>query len=1649
MAPISNSFKSLFNSPALGITVAGSLLLKNQQRDTLDTAAIVAPLAYGGTHLFNSLGRKTASSASNIFTAVTNPVEAAVKQNHSFNHMKKVFKDRGASKNTVEEAISGYMRLKTKHTRDLGKELESLNKFMKGNFVFSSDLKDMVEGFLANPSMAIPSRKQASAKQISNLRQARNIANNFTQRRQLVSNALVGAMYDSSSPSDILNINLSKDKFKSKYMGAGTDFGGTHLGQFSSILDRDKLAMIGEQSPTGKLEDLPIGHFNDVINDVYSTLSDRPTFVSSLKSRLTKAKHLSDPTNAAMSFSEFASETDQPSLGANLSFIHPENFNGAGVLDDYQDVVSNLKSAKQRGRIQDAFIVSEKIASGQSVGSIEDALGLEIRYLKNTGDKRASSFFVPFKNKQGLSRSPTRNSYIVRDVLDDQGNRRNLPSFVSDVLANRADIPLRDIEKDAGSVAYWGGLDTRLSRQESGSNTFDTLNSEMAGNVRNRSAVFSSLPVYTNNKGKFSAFGQLDARSRTERITQQTLRRNLLPLGSESGIYEGVLQDSILEMLHPFTLHSMDKQESVYRSVSKNIQLMSGDDSNQFFTNQMYGQLTGEDKIPETGLHIASIAPEDKALFNSLPDTQEEFLNNEQDIQARFGLSDDKWAGLKDQINSTYEEAGSSTFDAFGRLGETEFMLDPSFADKHRLQTNMSYEMDSKNVTVGQQVSKGEVIGWKENSPVLSQATGIVSATSGDDEFKTAIYHELGLDGSKVDISGVKGQAFVTDDVRRMRDLQNALYKARGDSDYIPEGINAIADMTYYANKADVGHLQTAMLGDVLKNAFSGEDSGVFEGIENLPYKPNSNFNWDSDERSIFDLYSFNGQTVSLNVEKMSKDRTIRSRQVKELFELNQQVIENANTRVREKIAEGYQFNNQLFSNFTKSGSSNLESWSLKNNAPSMMRAWNHTSLFASNNLSLTYDMETFASMSGHHAAVRELNSRRVMYGGGSIEQSVNFAKHLIDPTANPITNTVDVNKAFPTQGTLTNPAVRRGSIFDDSISAYTDNFNLDLGEGGKHRTVPVLGTGAYSGTSPNYTQENQQVRDYQKKVQDIAGSRNFAERDKLVDELHGMYQENLLTGKGSVLRPYSYDPNAVTGFLRTKTTADPFDVHIGPDVLNTIKDSKMKAALQNGEHTYGMMWRQPISDAMHVRVKYDETLTGGRGIAASERFYRVLQGDADEDPVGISLWNKGSDAYNEAHEAITSGSQMQNLDTFYGLTGLGEDSMTIKNSQLTSLQDRFNKYHGLASNIDKTINNRTAGGAIGAFSNELSGIMESVAANSDIVRNPNQASRMKHLLFNFIRQVPISARKSHLPYDMQDALRDQKNIASAFANQDEDTAFNNLHETMSGLAEKFGKNTNWNEELADRLGDLGIPKQEGSFNPASAYLNSDVGKQDIRDLLRSRSETSKVRSSMLMGTGKIKDLIDNVKNIGFDEVAGSIHGYAASVAASQQGNINAEIRDAAKATRNSFRDVSRAFTENHGKAALIGLGAVAALGLLSSPNRRSISMSSNKYRPEETAGVQDSVPGMPIAGTESANAPRNIVREQQGVTSAMVAPLNNAVNTDINLRAKDNAGSIEMAKSMARLTGSGKQHVNVNYSKDPRIGSLRFRDKLKEMRDR
>ena len=175
----------------------------------------------------------------------------------------------------------------------------------------------------------------------------------------------------------------------------------------------------------------------------------------------------------------------------------------------------------------------------------------------------------------------------------------------------------------------------------------------------------------------------------------------------------------------------------------------------------------------------------------------------------------------------------------------------------------------------------------------------------------------------------------------------------------------------------------------------------------------------------------------------------------------------------------------------------------------------------------------------------------------------------------------------------------------------------------------------------------------------------------------------------------------------------------------------------------------------------------------------------------------------------------------------------------------------------------------------------------------------------------------------------------------------------------------------------------------------------------------------------------------------------ATSTEASTGATMAAEAIGGANEAITSAKRIAKAFASSDaGKAVGVGLGLAAVVGLMTETTKSPRAKSLNAYRPETTASTANHVPGEGVTGSYSSNPPRTQTSgASASVQQAIVAPINQATNTEVNMKTDDPQRAAELSKMVARSSGSGNTTVTNNY-RNNNLTSLRNKQKLREALD-
>lgn len=1369
---------------------------------------------------------------------------------------------------------------------------------------------------------------------------------------------------------------------------------------------------------------------NDELISTFENYKGRPEFVKTLKNRLREIKRL-DYRGTLMT----AEGNILGKATSDISLLDSNDFKVFGQKAKAPNMFEHLKNAQKAGFIQDVTVTSEGVVSGE-VGRI-----LNVKVVRKGNLKPLT---IPIVDPTtGQVRLNDNAIGVGNYVIGPDAKEYRIDEWISKQLAENPAFTNKQLEEEIAAHAYWMAGDPMDARRVSELASMEAqgagLLSPQAIKLRSYGAGITKLPLFNIDGTNRSYYDfEFGAPKKVDFIKKIFNSNRFTAMGSEAGVYEGRFQLKEAANLSPFGVPSAEKQDPIWRSVTKDFQLTGGGSSTRpNWRSTAWESLTGSSELPGAKFTIAGLSPQDRTLFSELPTTISELGNNRNAIVQKFlarGMSPEQAVGMYNDIYGMYGRGEQGAFSYLGGMGETGFVMGPEFANQFKVSHTSKYNLDEVGIRVGEPVDPNSAIGFNQGERVLPKARGTVTdIASGPDGFVANIRHEYDMQGAKLDVAGIKGMNRVTetnDHFETLRNVMNNFYERLGSGDVIPSTVNVLAPAEYFTNKVEPAHAYLGIASDLVNRLEGAGASSVSSDF--LAKMATEGIDFSAGQLVI-------NAARNPTAKKEASDRLVRLTQISEEF------FAKAGEAVRS--AGGYQ--DPVLTAFVKSGKE-LGNFMLKNQLPATGFTWDHSLSNIPRFSSISHDVETYMALGGHLAGLKAMRSRLKTVSGGDPLQSRDFLTHVLGQDfSKPFGVSIDVGDAFTGRSSLTEASGRAGSIFDPSSERFKKNFSVRLPNG---QFVPVPGTEAYGAEASMFGPGQYQTREWQNILQEIAFEKDPTKVAELQGRLIGSYKRDFGTGKTSALRPHQYDPLGVPGFLSTAAErGDPFAAKVSRDWAERIHSKRVREALLDGQEVVGMLQRQPTNEMMYMKYSVDPALNGTFDVAVPESVSRALMGDQDKDLVNSILFDANlrtengklivssaaSQAEREAAEeglaAMSGGLQDKQLKIWQSIKGDNEIAARASvDWELKSLAARSEKFSQSAFNRTGVAVNRSAGAAIGSYSNVLTEMVEHMVRNPKLMRDPELVERLKTGLFD-IRQAPISARKAHTAFSLETAMQMIDNLRRGVAMGNPDDSAAKVHEVMMNMSKTLAP--------------------EGLDGPEYKYWSTQ-GAEDLKAWAYGRSEKARLAAAAFTARGATaeKRLTDIAKQ-GLDTVIGPIHGgRAAEESASRIGAISEYLSEAGRSAAGSATgEVGRIFSK-HGKTLAFGLGAIAALGIAMTPRTATVASfsraSGNKYRPEERMGVSDTIPGEGVAGQMAPSAPpRRVLPGQPGVRRAVVAPFDSTSDLSVTMKATDASRAAQTARQLSMIPGSGDTNVTINYRDRTKLRSLRTREKIREIR--
>lgn len=1499
------------------------------------------------------------------------------------------------------------------------------------------------------------------AKKTRNLTLEANTLDKYIQRRFIKSKELIAkaAAGDARAIKQIAEIDAIQSSNATLLSNA------MHSARFSSLSPSEwnDIAAEWETNKTGILDNEQLWNMYKKYTDVTSrTPEQRGRFIRILRQRL----HEIHPGNRnRLTYAGPAIGSSLPSNRALTTVTNVMDFDTEWGLDKAQmefrkqfpEAWENLRIARGKGIIGNPEIVSEKVTTGE-VGRL---LNIKIKHRGNIKGDLIVPIRDPITGKVYLG-SQFEYGGVGIEVLgpSETGGLRHysMPEWISKLLVERGDIPIKGpggLEEEIAAHNHWlPGDPLDLHRKAEleamgpgGENIYNPLQTK----IRSWSASVTSAPVFRNSEGDFVSFSELTALERQPIMKQTANNARYIPMGNDASPYELRYQLREAAYLEPWGIVRGDKQDWLWRILSKETSLSSTAEEQLPWWNKSWDALPGDIPLAKGTFHL--LDPTDRSIFAELPETYEGFQADIFNIGKKFaasGMSDKEAEDMLAQIGGMYQAGDQGIFAQLGRMGESVTLMDKDFASKFSVTSTTQYEINAGlSIGIGDKVDPTKVMGFMDAvrvSPKYPGTVANVSETIGDRKLINVI-SSLSMEGAKIDTS-VKGMNLTTN-MDKMRELLNAFYRRTKSGKFISEDVNTLGTSEYMGDKLDPITTYLGLSRDLTARLQASGDPTLVSITKEYLKK-----------MSGIGAEFIDGQWVIDNGNIDLSDSAMVER-LEALSTINEVYFNEAGQAIRK--ARGY--TDPIFAAYEnaqrilkRAGKplQNYGEWTKQNFLELPFGAWSHSLLDVPQQVVLGHDFESFMTLGGHKEGLEMVRRRLQTTSGGDVSQSLTFSKYLMAGKFDQEMGvTVPLSEAFgrsPTKLPLSQASGRANTIFDPDDLAFRENFRVDLGNG---KYLPVPGNAAYN-TGGNVVKfgGTYETKIWQNALQDVAYSTTAEEQTERAAEYIEKLKSYYIAGKGNVLRPYQYDPYAVPGVLAVASERENLWVaRVGEEIANDARTALQREAFRDPNGVVlGYMGRQPTNVITAHAYMLDPSFNGTRDIGVAERAARVHYGDVDRDPITsmfadvharmengkikLVAWTTEADrkAALSMIDSIENPQSRQNRDLaiFEELMGTDEVANRVTEYTPKKLTDVVAKWAENIRNRPDVIMSRTAGMGIGGASNTYTEMIEYMLQGGAGM-DPDALSRLRVGLFESLKQTPIAARK----VGRFDAT------------------------TMARITESMKENLDINnsENAAQRIRDLMAWVSNITESKVhDTYWKKDISKIDLEGLMQARTRNARLAADVLkVGTSGVarkrasENLLPRVFATGVEEVMGTAHGgRAATESASKLGAIAEAIGEAGSGAAKSVTGVMGRIFSEHGKGMALGLGALAALGIALAPRTSPVATfsraSSNKHRPEDRIGVSDTIPGEAIPGTMSSMPPRRIEMERPNVKTSVVTPLNRTSDLSVRMRATDQSRAAETARQIAQIPGSGHTNVTINYRDRTKIGSLRNRERIREI---
>jgi hypothetical protein len=1196
--------------------------------------------------------------------------------------------------------------------------------------------------------------------------------------------------------------------------------------------------------------------------------------------------------------------------------------------------------------------------------------------------------------------------------------------------------------------------------------------------ARNQQVVLDRLGGFSEDKGYMG----LSPRQQEAALVTMNEKYGLVKAWGDSNINKGLLETEELTQLHLGGVINTEKTSRVLRGVAKPI--MASEDRGSFSmsdarapfsrTSKWASVLPGETP-PEFGVRIGMVSPHLKSLVSDLPaeinkESLAAYANTAMDYISR-DLVDNGIQASRDQIRNMWtalagrmsNEADGRAIRRLGYLGEGDHLL-----LRQSGEAGMPYAVSAKTKYVHDlrlNDVKGMIANGTEFGPdtLLGFSNGNAVTAGGrwnriqdfrqmtDGRLALSVLESSPISSAKLDTI-VKGLSVGTtkQEASHIKEFLNLYGGITGTGYGVADDTDILMLQHYAHNKAPLAESMVNIASDTFRRLeSSGELGAVQSYVDALEY---GGFSYK------------NGQLIN-DVSVFAKATEQRRLYLADTVKVIEEMMANVGARVKAGQIQGDAFIHRYLG---AGGNLSLTDYIFRRAAPANAMITDSVEQNVVEQAGITFDMLGNLELRGFSGTTKELKNMSRVDGDILATKSVMDYLNTGD-FSQPLGAALSVNEAFPNLRLtengrfvgLSEAGVRAGSVFDPAHELAAGNWSLRLDDGSH---VPVLGHDAYGGKINQYGAGEFSTNSREKALARIveanaSGDKNAmaAAKASYVDELRQFGY-----GKEGFMRARRTYPMGVAGRIQTRPSSvpgNPFEIAIAPNLIERIQNKQIREALLNkrAEDVFAVVARHPVSNMPFTKVVVDSRLNPNT-IALDEGMRGLLMADDDGDILNAFFLKPGGDAYKEAAGAYASGQMSEELRIQRAFEGLEDDSRLARNTAAKSLSARAQAVGAGGEALTKelglveaeALRRRPAGGSVGRFSNVLTEAMLNLEHNSRIT-DPTQKAILQRAFWN-IRQAPIAAQKKSSSYTLDKALNLASELSYGLHN---DAGSGRFYDAMTQMARDFGKDTPFNDDMKI----LGISRASARevngqlvVNPLLEYVKNNRSTFDAFLAGRNTSVQAAARSltatedATVKYSGKLLTEFDGLLAYLDPSLRSAVAPSMADHSAEVLGAANESIRNISGGIRNILKDPGIRKTLG------IGLGVSAIAGILTTSMGASASFarrrSANEIRPENAVGVEDHIPGEPVAGSMApSNPPRKVVPGPQGVRTATVAPIQQAVNLEVRTRSGDRSSATERAKTLARMATDGDSNVTVNYRSRPKNTSLRMQERLRDMR--